>query len=152
MYRISWDEFERLAVDLSKNIRNSNKKFDHIICVSRGGLLIGRLLSEVLDLPLSVISAKCDDNKYIVRDQISYFTKPKGNVLLVDDVLEDTAEIISKRILAKNKNIKNICFAGVFYRSKESKFVPDFYVNKVVDKIWVCFPYQGKSLKKHADI
>lgn len=151
MYKISWDEFERLSVDLYKNIKKSNKKYDHIVCVARGGLLLGRLLSEMLNLPLAIISAKCTDNQYIVKEQISTFKKIKGNVLLVDDVLEETIEEISK-IIKKNKDVKNIEVAGIFYRQKTKNFVPDFYINKIIDKVWVYFPYQAGTLKKHADI
>jgi uncharacterized protein len=151
MYRISWDEFERLSVDLYKIIKESNKKYGHIMCVARGGLLIGRLLSEMMDLPLGVISAKCEDNKYIVKEEISSFVNLKGNILLVDDILEETIEEVSK-IISKNKNVKKIDVAGIFYRPKENNFVPDFYINKIIDKVWVCFPYQKETLKKHADI
>lgn len=150
---ISWDEFEKLCVDLSERIKESNKKYDHIVCVARGGLLVGRLLSEILNIPLAVIFARCDDNKYIIKKQISTFVDIKGNVLLVDDVVEETIELVSKEILKQNKNIKNIDVAGLFYRQKQNKkFIPDFYINKVVGKIWVCFPYQSKLLKRHADI
>jgi uncharacterized protein len=153
MYRISWNEFERLAVDLFKKIKESNQKYDHIICVARGGLLLGRLLSELLDVPLGVVSARHYDNQYVVRKEISCFHKINGNVLLVDDILEETISCISENIKQNNKNIKNIDFAGIFYRPKENKkFIPKYYINKIQDALWVCFPYQTKSLKKHADI
>jgi uncharacterized protein len=151
MYRISWDEFERLSVDLYKNIKESNKKYDHIVCVARGGLLLGRLLSEMMNLPLAVISAKCDNNKYVVSQDISTFIKIKGNVLLVDDVLEETIEEIEK-IIKKNKKVTNIDVAGIFYRQKTKKFVPDFYINEIIESVRVCFPYQVGTLKKHADL
>ncbi len=153
MYGISWDEFERLSVDLAKNIQESNQKYDQIVCVARGGLLLGRLLSEILDLPLGIISAKCDDNKYIVKPEVSSFKEIQGNILLVDDILEETINIIADHLFKRYKNIKKIDCAGIFYRQKkDTQFVPNFYINKVIEKIWIDFPYQTKSLKKHADI
>ena len=58
MYLVSWNEFESLSMELAKQIMASNKKYFAIITVNRGGLLLGRILSGVLGVPLGIISAK----------------------------------------------------------------------------------------------
>jgi uncharacterized protein len=151
MYDISWNEFEKLTIDLSKKIKLSNIKFDFIICVSRGGLLLGRLLSEILSLQLGVISAKTMGIDYKVDPKISSLKEPIGNILLVDDFFEENAYEIVDVIKKINPKIKNIFLACIFYRSTKD-FQPKFYINHIKEELWVSFPYQNKSLKKHSDL
>lgn len=147
---MSWNEFESLSLDLAKKIKES-KTFDNIdliICISRGGLVLGKILSEVLDKPLAVISAKYQGSRYTVDNNISSVYPVKGNVLLVDDILEDTVnDIVS--VIRKNKNIKSITLASIFFRKKKNNFKPDFFVGDINDSLWITFPYQKDCLKGH---
>ena len=110
---MSWDEFEGLSIELSRKIIDSNKKIDLIICVSRGGLVLGKILSETLDKPLAVISAKYLENKYTVDDNISSLYPIKGNILLVDDVMEEVVNDIVK-VVKKNKGVTSVTLASLF--------------------------------------
>ncbi len=148
MYSMSWNEFESLSLDLAKKIKDSRKDIDIIICISRGGLVLGKILSEVLDKPLAVISAKYLGARYTVDDNISSVYPVKGNVLLVDDILEDTVNDIML-VIKKNKAVKNIILASVFYRKKQNNFKPDFFVGDIKDSLWITFPYQAGCLKGH---
>jgi len=148
MYSMSWNEFESLSLDLAKKIKDSRKEIDIIICVSRGGLVLGKILSEVLDKPLAVISAKYLGSRYTVDDNISSVYPIKGNVLLVDDILEDTVDDIVG-VIKKNKAVKNIALASIFYRKKKNNFKPDFFVGDIKDSLWITFPYQAGCLKGH---
>lgn len=145
---MSWNEFESLSLDLAKKIKDSRKEIDIIICVSRGGLVLGKILSEVLDKPLAVISAKYLGSRYTVDDNISSVYPIKGNVLLVDDILEDTVDDIVG-VIKKNKAVKNIILASIFYRTKKNNFKPDFFVGDIKDSLWITFPYQAGCLKGH---
>jgi hypothetical protein len=145
---MSWNEFESLSLDLAKKIKDSRKDIDIIICISRGGLVLGKILSEVLDKPLAVISAKYLGARYTVDDNISSVYPVKGNVLLVDDILEDTVNDIML-VIKKNKAVKNIILASVFYRKKQNNFKPDFFVGDIKDSLWITFPYQAGCLKGH---
>ncbi|MDD3178651.1 MAG: phosphoribosyltransferase family protein [Candidatus ainarchaeum sp.] len=141
MYEVSWNEFESLALDLAKKIDVSSMNFDAIVCVSRGGLLLGRILSSALDLPLGVISAKNIDGKYFVDNSISFLYDIEGSILLVDDVFEETSKIIVN-LLNKNYNkIEKICLASIFYKSKNI-FKPDFFISEIKHSLDIVFPYQ----------
>ena len=146
MYKMSWNEFECLALEVAKNIKLEKKTYDSLVCVSRGGLLLGKILSEVLDVPLSIVSAKYVNGVYYVDNNISSTKPVKGNVLLIDDVLEETYEKIIPVI--KNKSVAKIDLACVFFRSKNKTFKPDFYINEIKEDLWVSFPYQSKHLKE----
>jgi hypoxanthine phosphoribosyltransferase len=148
MYDISWREFNSLSIDLAKQITYSEKTFDAIVCVSRGGLLLGRLLSSVLELPLGVISAKKVNNKYVVDNYISTIYDLKGDILLVDDVFESSANIIKNKIKSNYKNIQNISLACIFYKKDILTFKPDFFINQIKNELDIVFPYQEKALIK----
>jgi uncharacterized protein len=147
---MSWNEFESLSMELSRKIIESkkNRDIDIIICVSRGGLVIGKILSETLEKPLAVISARYQGDKYLVEENISSLFPIKGNVLLVDDVMEEIVNDIVK-VIKKNKAVKSVILASIFYRKKNKKFTPDFSVNEIKESIWVRFPYQRNCLKEH---
>lgn len=148
MYVMSWNEFESLSLDLASKIKNSEKikEIDLIICVSRGGLVLGKILSEVLDKPLAIISAKYMGARYTVDNKISSLYPIKGTILLVDDILEDTVNDIIVEV-KKNKPVNNILLASIFYRKKNNNFKPNFFVGDIKDSLWVTFPYQASCLK-----
>ncbi|MDD3127174.1 MAG: phosphoribosyltransferase family protein [Candidatus Izemoplasmatales bacterium] len=143
---MSWNEFESLSLDLAKKIKDSRKEIDIIICVSRGGLVLGKILSEVLDKPLAVISAKYMGARYTVDNKISSLYPIKGTILLVDDILEDTVYDIIDEV-KKNKLVTNILLASIFYRKKKNNFKPNFVVGDIIDSLWITFPYQASCLK-----
>ncbi|HOD89548.1 MAG TPA: phosphoribosyltransferase family protein [archaeon] len=151
MYLVSWNEFESLSMELAKQIMASNKKYFAIITVNRGGLLLGRILSGVLGVPLGIISAKymTDKKNYIIDKNISFlydmYGELQGNILLIDDIFEATGNDIKKVIMKNNKKIKYIDLGCVFYKSKDS-FKPDFYINQIKHDINIIFPYQEKAL------
>jgi len=152
MYKISWDEFETLSLGLAKKIVDSGRKFDAVIAISRGGLLLGRILSGVLNLPMAVISAKYSDDKkeYLIDDKVSFLYKLQGDVLLVDDLLEDVSLWILKSIKKNHPSVKEISLAGIFYKTSND-FKPDFYINNIQSNMWILFPYQNKALETDFD-
>jgi len=149
MYKVSWTEFESLAIDLTKKIKASNKNFTFIIGVSRGGLLLARLLSSTLGLPMGVITAKHVDGVYHVDNYISSIFDVDGDVLLVDDVMDDASRAVLLKINNNYKEVKSITSACVFYKRNKTNFKPDFFISKVEDFITILFPYQEKSILKN---
>lgn len=148
MYVVSWNEFESLSIELAKKIHRSNIKYSAIIGINRGGLLLARLLSSMLELPMGVIDAKFSGNKYIVDDNVSMIYSLKGNVLLVDDILEKTSLDIVLKIKQKYK-LDKISLACVFYKTNKEDFKPEYYVNQVDSFLKVIFPYQEQNINKH---
>jgi len=147
MYSLSWNEFETLAMEVAKKIQNSEKTFDIIIAVSRGGLLLGRLLSSMLKLPMGIISAKKMDGKYYVDNYISTIYDIEGNVLLVDDVFEETGNLIIKKIKKNYPKIKTVTLACLLYKSTNN-FLVEFSINKIERKLNIIFPYQEEKINK----
>ena len=82
---------ERLALKVAA----SQWKFDQILCLARGGMRPGDVLSRVFDKPLAIMSTssyRSDGGTIQGRlEMAKYITMPKGDlagrILLVDDVL-----------------------------------------------------------------
>ncbi len=146
----SWGNIFSQTVDLAQKIRYDENelekpKADAIVGVSRGGLVLARLMSDLLDI----------DNVLITKSE--YYTgmgkrnsKPQitqeiqkdisdNNVLLVDDV-SDTGEslaIIKEHILSKRP--RNLTVATL-YLKPWSKSLPDYFVSKT--DAWIVFPWE----------
>ena len=52
--RISWEEIENGSRSLYRKI--PNKDYDGIVCIATGGLIFGKLLSDLFSLPLGIVS------------------------------------------------------------------------------------------------
>ena len=147
MYLMSFKEFEVLALDLAKKIKSSKKEYDLIVGVSRGGLLVSKILSNILDIPMGVISAKSIEGKYLVDNYITCIYEIEGDVLLVDDVFEKTGLNVSNKIKKKHPKIDNIDLGCIFYKSN-SEFKPKFSIDKIKNELNIVFPYQKQALEK----
>ncbi len=147
-WRMSWAECEKLAFKVALNVKKSGFKPDFIVCISRGGLLPGRLLSDYLGVPLAVVTAKSyagrKKNSLSYRLHFSSLTPVEGEVLLVDDVADsgNTLHAITAR-LKKNYKVKGLKTATLVEKSFSS-FKPDFTGSKYDG--WIVFPYEKRLL------
>ncbi|MFM2060250.1 MAG: hypothetical protein RLY71_4635, partial [Pseudomonadota bacterium] len=93
---VSWDEYHLLIERLALKVHNSGWAFDQILCLARGGMRPGDVLSRVFDKPLAIMatsSYRADAGTIQGRlDMAKYITLPKGElagrVLLVDDLAD----------------------------------------------------------------
>ena len=54
-FKLSWEKFYKDCLFFGKKIKQTHKKIDRIIAISRGGLIPARILSDFLQLPISNI-------------------------------------------------------------------------------------------------
>lgn len=93
---VSYDEYHSLIEKLALKVHQSNWEFDTILCLARGGLRPGDILSRIFDKPLAIMST----SSYRAEagtvqghlDIARFITTPKGEiagkVLLVDDLAD----------------------------------------------------------------
>src|SRR5690625_644851 len=93
---ISWDDYHRLIEQLALQIHESGWKFDKILCLARGGMRVGDVISRIFDVPLGILATssyreaagtlqgQLDIAQYITITRGSL----DGNVLLVDDMVD----------------------------------------------------------------
>ena len=53
---MSWDEYNTLTERLAHIVHGSGYQFNQIICIARGGLRVGDVLSRIFELPLAILS------------------------------------------------------------------------------------------------
>ena len=93
---VSWDEYHLLIERLALKVHNSGWEFEQILCLARGGMRPGDVLSRVFDKPLAIMSTssyRAESGTIQGRlDMAKYITMPKGElagrVLLVDDLAD----------------------------------------------------------------
>ncbi|MCX8174804.1 MAG: phosphoribosyltransferase family protein [Candidatus Micrarchaeota archaeon] len=140
--RISWQEYHRNISALGRKIKRSGFVPDVIVCISRGGLPVGLMLSEYLKRPLAVITVQSYQNKKRGRlrfdTRISSVEPVKGKILLADDLVDSgTTMRVTKRYLQKKGKVKT----AVMFRKECSSFEPDYFVKWMPRDKWIYFPY-----------
>src|SRR6202012_650141 len=93
---VSYDEYHNRIEKLAIKVYQSGWQFDTILCLARGGLRPGDVLSRIFDKPLAVMSTssyRADAGTVQGHLDIArYITTPKGEiagkVLLVDDLAD----------------------------------------------------------------
>src|SRR3569833_2217604 len=93
---VSYDEYHNLIEKLAIKVHQSGWEFDTILCLARGGLRPGDILSRIFDKPLAIMSTssyRADAGTVQGHLDIArYITTPKGEiagrVLLVDDLAD----------------------------------------------------------------
>ncbi len=141
--KVLWYQYEMLLMALIDKVKKFD--FDQIVCVGRGGFLVGDALSRALDIPLAVIMAQsyyCGEKAALKISPIASLMPLQGNILLVDDLV-DTGETLLeiKKSLYEYDEIKLIQTA-VIWKKKESKFIPDYYVDLIEANEWIDQPFE----------
>ena len=93
---VSYDEYHSLIEKLALKVHQSGWEFDTILCLARGGLRPGDVLSRIFDKPLAIMSTSSyraeAGTKQGALDIARFITTPKGEiagkVLLVDDLAD----------------------------------------------------------------
>ncbi|MBU4189700.1 MAG: hypothetical protein KJ886_01710 [Candidatus Thermoplasmatota archaeon] len=143
---MDWIEFDKLCYKLAEKVTDDNAKPDNILCIARGGLVIGRIMSDILGLPLHVMYTQRyrkgtkETYKSIMLTGITGTSLFEGNVLITDDITDEgiTMKAVYEKIKGMD-DVKNVKTAVLVHKPR-SIFKPDYYA-KVMDK-WIIFPYE----------
>lgn len=138
---------ERLAVI----VRDSAWEFDAILCLSRGGLRPGDILSRILRKPLAVLAtssyrtdAGTTQSELHIAPHISFaHGQLKGRVLLVDDMVDsgETLRGVMQWLALKHPEITEIRSA-VLWQKAVSIFAPDYVAEVLPTSPWIHQPFE----------
>jgi hypoxanthine phosphoribosyltransferase len=158
---VSYDEYHNLIEKLAIKIYQSGWEFDTILCLARGGMRPGDILSRVFDKPLAIMSTssyRADSGTVQGNLDIARFiTTPKGEiagrVLLVDD-LADTCHTLNAVIHQLRTNYKPITElrSAVIWTKGVSTFQPDYSVDYLATNPWIHQPFEGYDALRPAQL
>lgn len=145
--KISWLRFAKDSAKLAKKIGNTY--LTRIVAISRGGLVVARILSDLLNLPISHITiASYQDLKQmkepiITEGTTNFFTN--DHILLLDEVTDTGKTFIRALSYLKNFSTSKVYTASI-YTKPHTRFIPDFYVCSI--DAWIIFPYDIRETYK----
>ncbi len=147
---VSWAEYHHSIELLAVKIHQSETKFDRIICLARGGLRVGDILSRIFDLPLAILAASSYDRDTHERGQLALAAQMTmtgdrlgERVLLVDDLVDSGVTLQQTVIWLRDRypDVQEIQTAVIWYKER-SIYVPDFYVSHLADNPWIHQPFE----------
>lgn len=148
---VSWQEYERAIEALALKIHQSGWHFDLILCLARGGLRPGDILSRIFNLPLAILSTSSyreeagrKQGELDIAHHISISKgKIAGNVLLIDDLVDSgiTLQQVHRRLNEQFPDVNDIKTAVIWYKAC-SIFVPDFYLSYLQSNPWIHQPFE----------
>jgi hypoxanthine phosphoribosyltransferase len=149
---VSYDEYHNLIEKLAIKVYQSGWEFDTILCLARGGMRPGDVLSRVFDKPLAIMSTSSyraeSGTQQGNLDIARYITTPKGEiagrVLLVDD-LADTGHTLNAVIQQLRNNYAPVTElrSAVIWTKEVSTFTPDYSVEFLATNPWIHQPFEN---------
>lgn len=148
---VSWDEYHRLIEQLIAQVYESGYKFDAILCLARGGLRIGDIVSRVYDMPLAILAAssyrEAAGTQQGRLDIGEFITKTggeiAGKVLLLDDLVDSgvTMARVIEHLKQRFPAIEDVRTAVLWYKAV-STFRPDYFVQYLDSSPWIHQPFE----------
>lgn len=138
---LSWTTYHVLARKLAATILNHEKPFDEIVAIARGGLTLGHLLSDHLQIPICSITIQSYTD--IQKQGELKITAGLGKhikglrILLVDDIADSGKTLRRATSYLKRFRPSSITTVTMFYKP-QSIMRPDYFVEET--KKWVIFP------------
>ena len=148
---VDWDEYHRLIERLCLLVHESNWRFDSLLCLARGGLRVGDVISRIYDVPLAILAAssyraasgtrqgQLDIGEYITMtsDMLS------GNLLLIDDLVDSgvTLARVVDHLKSRYPAVEEVRTAVIWYKAC-STFKPDYFVEHLPMNPWIHQPFE----------
>ncbi len=159
---VSWEEYHAKIEQLAVQIYQSGWEFDQILCLARGGLRIGDVLSRIYKKPLAILSVSSYGGKdfqergnLAIAHSITMTTATLGKrVLLVDDLVDSgvtLAHILELLQQHDEYQINEVRSAVLWFKSC-SVAKPDYYVDFLPDNPWIHQPFEKYEKLNPSDL
>jgi uncharacterized protein len=159
---VSWTEYHQKNEHLAAKIHQSGWEFDQILCLARGGLRVGDILSRIFDCPLAILSTssyhgtgKQSRSSLIFSRDLTMTTPNLGSRLLLVDDLVDSGESLKRTLVWLDRHygfyIDEVRTAVLWYKAC-SVVKPDYYVDYLSDNPWIHQPFEVYETMNPADI
>ena len=137
---------------MAVQIYKSEWEFDQILCLARGGLRIGDVLSRIHNKPLAILSVSSyggkdfqERGKLAIAHSITMTTATLGKkILLVDDLVDSGVTLV--RVIEWLKQHEEFAItdmrSAVLWFKGCSVAKPDYYVDFLPDNPWIHQPFE----------
>jgi uncharacterized protein len=149
---VSWDEYHRKIEQLALLVFESGWKFDQILCLARGGLRPGDVLSRVFNLPLAILStssyrdeAGTQQGVLDIARHITMTGKQLSGKLLVVDDLADSGVTLQAVVAHLREHFAELTEikTAVIWQKACSKITPDYVVEYLQSNPWIHQPFEN---------
>ena len=158
---VTWDEYHAQIESLARQVHESNWQFNQLICIARGGLRVGDVLSRIYDMPLAILSTSSYTEKagtirgeLMIAEQMTMASGRLGDrVLLVDDLVDSgvTLEAVTRTLPQRYPQITALRTAVLWYKAC-SVFKPDYFVEYLPENPWIHQPFEVYDSMRPKDV
>jgi len=156
---VSWSRYHELIEQLALIVHESGWKFDKILCLARGGVRVGDILSRIYDVPLGILATSSyREAAGTVQGQLDiaqFITITRGTldgkVLLVDDMVDTglTFSRVRDHLVHQFPGILELRTAVLWWKG-HSQATPDYHVEKLPTNPWIHQPFEDyDSIRPH---
>lgn len=148
---VTWDVYHRQIEELALKIADSNLQFDQLLCLARGGLRIGDVLSRILKLPLATLAiSSYRENSGLTQgtletaQHISMTGRGlSGRILVIDDLVDSglTLKATLAYLREHHPLVQEVKSAVIWYKAS-SPIAPDFFVEYLTHNPWIHQPFE----------
>jgi len=148
---VTWSEYNLLVERLALSVYESRFRFNQIICIARGGLRVGDVLSRIFDQPLAILSTHSYTSEggtvrgeLVIAEHMTMTSPRLGDrVLLVDDMVDSghTLDLVHRTLPQRFHHITE-CKTAVLWWKACSMVKPDYYVEYLADNPWIHQPFE----------
>src|SRR5258706_7620084 len=148
---VSWEQYNTLVERLALKVYDSDWRFNQIICIARGGMRVGDVLSRIYETPLAILSTHSYAaeggtvrGELVIAEHMTMTSPRLGErVLLVDDMVDSghTLAAVAKALPIRWPVITT-CKTAVLWWKACSVVKPDFYVAYLADNPWIHQPFE----------
>jgi hypoxanthine phosphoribosyltransferase len=148
---VSWAQYNTLVERLALTVHESGYAFNQIICIARGGLRVGDVLSRIYELPLAILSTHSYSasggtirGELVIAEHMTMTAPRLGErVLLVDDMVDSghTLAAVHDELPKRFPTIASLKTAVLWWKAC-SVFAPDFCVEHLADSPWINQPFE----------
>ena len=149
--QVDWHQYNQRVERLALKVHESGWRFNQIICIARGGLRVGDVLSRIFDQPLAILSTHSYSSEggtirgeLVIAEHMT-MTKPRlgDRVLLVDDMVDSghTLAAVHAELPRRFPHISALRTAVLWWKAC-SVFKPDYWVDYLPDNPWIHQPFE----------
>jgi hypoxanthine phosphoribosyltransferase len=148
---VSWEQYNTLVERLALTVFDAGYDFNQVICIARGGLRVGDVLSRIYEKPLAILSTHSYAagggtirGELVIAEHMTMTSSRLGDRVLVVDDMVDSGHTLEKVMHTLPKRFPHISAlkSAVLWWKACSVVKPDFHVDYLPENPWIHQPFE----------